>query len=248
MFHLSAYTLAALGNTADTDIPALTDDVLLIQNSHFVPANNLNIVAAQVMSATLNRVKLVQPTLRQITTPFIRPIVRGAIPVDLAGVADYRQNPLVAYGQEELAMQATSGVAMTERFYGLVWLCPRWEIPAPRAPFLLRGTSTTAATTGAWTTLTTTWQDTPRSGNYQVTGLLVQSTNAVASRLIFEDQVWRPGAPSITAINNQASYYFLYGNMGVYGRFNAYRPPVVQVLANGADATHEIYLEISRID
>lgn len=248
MFHLSAFTLAALGNTADTDIPALSDDVLLIQNGHFVPQNDLRIIAAQVMSTTLSRVKLVQPTLRQITTPFIRPIVRGAIPVDLAGVADYRQYPLTAYGQEELAMQATSAVAMTERFTGLVWFEVRREIPNGSAPFLLRGTSTTAAVANSWTSLVTTWQDTPRSGNYQVTGLLVQSTNAIAARLIFEDQQWRPGAPSVTAINNQASYNFLYGNMGVYGTLNAYRFPIVQVLCNAADAAHEIYLEIKRVN
>lgn len=246
MFHLAAYTLAALGNTANTDIPALSDQVLLQANSHFIPAQDLQIIAATGLSATLNRLRLTQPTMRQITTPFVRPFERAVVPADLPGVADYRAAPLMAYKNEELAMEATSGVAMTERFTGLVWLQVRPE-PIMLGPvYTLRGTSTTAATANAWSEIAVTWQDTPIAGNYDVVGLQVQSTNAIAARLIFEDQIWRPGALSITALGDQSNAMMLHGGLGKFGTFNAYRFPLVQVLANGADASHEIYMQIQR--
>lgn len=247
MHHLAAYT-ELLGTTADTDIDALTDDILLIQNNHFVPAQDMDLLAAWGGSATLNRFRLAQPTIRQITTPYVRPTNVGVTPLSRPPVADYRRMPFRFYRNEEIQIQATSDIAMgTERFTGLVWLRVATVVPPVGAPFTLRGTSSTAAAANAWSTLTTTWQDTPKAGQYAVVGLTVFSTNAIAARLIFENQQWRPGALSVTSIGNIEHEMFHNGGLGEFGRFDAYRMPNVQVLCNGADATHVIHLDIVRV-
>lgn len=246
MHHLAAYT-AVVANTADLDVAALTDDVLLIQNNHFVPRQDLELIAAWGGSATLNRFRLAQPTIRQITTPYVRPTNVGVTPLSRPPVADYRREPFKIYPNEELQVQVTSDVAMTERFTALVWLRPRYVAPPAGSPFTMRGTSTTAATANAWSSLAVTWQDTPKSGIYAVVGLTVFSANGIASRLIFEDQQLRPGALSVTAIGNIEHEMFHNAGLGEFGRFDAYRFPIVQVLANGADATHVIHMDIVRV-
>src|SRR4051794_13142746 len=95
MFHLAAYTKTNLGTTADTDIPFVTDDVLTGQNGHFILSQPMDLVAAAVMSATLARAKLASPSMRQIASPFVRPIIVGILPgnnpnVDLSYDSPYR--------------------------------------------------------------------------------------------------------------------------------------------------------------
>lgn len=246
MFHLAAYSMAALTNAANTDIPALSDQCLLIQNNHFVPRNNMQIIAATALSATLNRVRLTQPSMRPITTPFLRPFERAVVPADLPGVTDYRNCPLIAFGNEELGMEATSAVAMTEPFTGLVWLQERAEPILPSPIYTLRGTSVSTALVKQWTEIVVTWQDTPQAGLYDVVGLQVQSTTGIAARLIFENQFWRPGTLSIVALADQSHAMMLQGGLGKFGTLDAYRFPTVQVLCNAADAAFEVYLQIQR--
>lgn len=247
MFHLAAYS-ALIDNTANTDVAALNDQILSVSNGHFLPQRDYSLIFAAVMAATLNRVRIVSPTNRQITLPIIRPIMTAVLPATAPNMADYRKNPFRIRGLEELALEATSGVAMgTERFTALVGLATSMETSPQGDIFTLRGTSTTAAVANAWTDLAITWADTLPAGNYAVVGLEVQSTNAQGARLIFENQTERPGSISITGLGNRTHLMFYKGELGRWGSFRSTRMPTVQVLANAADATHVIHLDIVRI-
>lgn len=246
-FHLAAYRNAALANVANTDISAVTDDILAIANNHFLPQQDYDMIFAYAGSATLSRARINSPTNRQITVPFIRPINQAVIPANNYNFADYTDRPFRVKALEELAVEATSAVAMTEVFFALVALQTNFQ-PVPQGNvFTMRGTSVTAATSGAWSTLAVTWADNLPQYQYIVTGLEVQSTNAVAARIIFEQQVERPGTISITSLANRQPYGVYKGSLGVFGRFVTTRMPIIQVLCNGADAAHEIYMEIMRV-
>jgi hypothetical protein len=247
MFHTLA-NFVSISTTADTDVTPVQDDIVLIQNSHFVFQDPVSLIMAAAMSANISRVKLSTPKTRQITNPFLRPLIGAAIPPTNPNVADYRSNPFHLKGQEELSFLATSSIAMGNENLTIVSSYLVTPDPTPQGDiYTLRGTSTTAAVANKWTSLSVTWADNLPQGQYAAVGLQVESTNAQAARLIFQNQFYRPGALSVTGLQNRSHDMFRYGNSGVYGRFIQTAMPTVQVLANAADATHEVYLDLIRI-
>ena len=247
MFHLAAYVNAALGSTANTDINALSDDILTIQNNHFVMNQPTDLLAAAAMSATLTRVKLASPSMRQIASPYIRPIIVGATPGSNPNVALYYNNPYRLVPFEEIQMQATSGVAMTEVFTGLIWVGST-NTPWPSGNVTpLRFTSSTAAVANAWTSVTITFEDTVPSGIYAMLFSEVHSTNAQAHRWIISYQIERPGFLSTVSTGQREPYAMALGQMGLMGRFRSNDLPRLQVLCNGTDNSHTGYLHVVRV-
>lgn len=248
MFHLLANTIL-IGQTVDTDVTPVTDSVFLIQNSHFVPQADCYVQMATAGSATLNRTRIITASLRIPSTPWLRPILEAAIPPNNPRLCDYRAGPLLLKALEEIEVAGTSGLASgTERFFSGLWVSDTLALqPIPAGNIVtMRGTSTTTVTANAWTQLTTTWQDTLPFGTYAIVGLTHQSANAQLARLVINGQLWRPGSLSVTALGNAGNRAFLKGGMGVWGTFRSVAMPIVEVLANAADASHEVYLDFIR--
>lgn len=241
MYHLACYT-EAIDNTADNDVTALADDILTIQNNHFILQQPMKLIAAYAGSATLSRAKIASPTMRQVASPFIRPISVALLPPTNANVWILDQQPFSLVPFEEIQMQATSGVAMTERFTGLIWL-QDMDVPIPSGNLIpLRFTSTTAAVANTWTTLTIAFADTVPTGQYAMVLSECQSTNALAHRWIISNQYWRPGHLGFATLGSRLPYAISKGQFGLMGYFKSNDLPRLQVLANAADAAHEGYL------
>lgn len=247
MFHLAAYTKTNLGNTADTDIGALTDDILTIQNTHFVLQQQMNLIAAAAMSATLLRAKLASPSMRQIASPFIRPIIGAVKPAANPNVWVMDYQPFSIPPFEEIQLLATSGVATTEAFTSLIWLQTLNENVPVGNIIPLRFTSTTAAVANAWSSVTITFLDTLPSGVYAMVLSECQSAQAIAHRWIISNQLHRPGFLSFTNLTDRMPDLYAKCQFGVMGRFRSNDLPRLQVLCNGADAAHEGYLYAIRV-
>lgn len=245
-WHCAAYT-ASLGSVTNSDTAALSDGIMVIQNNHFLPQRNMLLHYAAGSGPNTDRIRISSPTNRQITLPFIRPFNGAALPATDPNVADYRANPFLIEGMEELAVETSTNAVGPSRITVLVGIGDPLE-PAPRGNvFTMRGTSTTAAVANAWTQIAVTWADSLPQGDYLCVGASCQSTNQLASRLTFENQYWRPGGQGITALGNRGHYMFDKGGLGVWGRFRSVRMPNVEVLANAADAVHEIYMDLIRV-
>lgn len=247
MFHLAGY-FVSIGQTVDTDVPAISDDILAIQNSHFVLPQPMQLIAAQAMSVTLSRAKLASPSMRQIASPYVRPIQVALTPGNNTNIMLLDQNPFTVPAWEEIQMQATSALAMgNENMVGLIWLADQIT-PVPQGNVIpLRWTSTTAAVANAWTTVTVTFADTIPSGVYAVVLSEHQSTTGKAHRIIFSNQMWRPGFPSFTALSQRLPYAMSKGQFGSLGRFRSNDFPRIQVLCNTTDNAHEGYLYVVRV-
>lgn len=246
MFHLSGYTVA-IGTVADTDIPAIVDDIMTIQNNHFVLSQEHMLICAAAMSATISRAKLASPSMRQIASPYIRPVIAAAIPPANPNLWVLTQSPFRIPPFEEIQMQGTSGVAMTERFTGLIWLSDGY-VPAPPGNIIpWRWTGTTAAVANTWTTVTATFADTIPTGLYSIVGSEHFSTNGQAHRWIIPNQLKRPGTVSMAANSSRQPYATNLQQFGLWGTFRSNDLPRPQVLCNGTDNSHEGYLYIQRI-
>lgn len=245
MHHTVAYTDSVAAVTND-DIPAINDDIIPIVNSHFQFQQNRDLLYAFAAGLGLDRARIVSPKHRQVTLPFIRPHNVGVLPVNDPNVADFRANPFRLAGLEEIAIEASTTGVGPNRIHVLLGVATSRTPASAGDIYTIRGTSTTAAVVNTWTTITTTWADLLGAGDYDVVGLEVFSTNAIAARLIFDDQMERPGGVSIGALGNRTHAMFYKGGLGRWGTFRSTNMPRVQVLANVADASHEVFMDIIR--
>lgn len=238
----------SIDSTANRDIQPVVDDVLTIVNNHFIVRDPHDIVAMMAMSATLARVRFTLPSIRSITTPFLLPVEGAVTPGDLPAIVDYTRHPFRWSPDEELAIEATSAIVMgSENFTALIAIRRQFQ-SAPVGPiFTLRGTGTTTQVANAWTTVAITFQDTPERGRYAIVGLETQGATNQAGRLIIPGQEMRPGCVGQTALLNNSGDLFKNGNLGVWGHFDPYVMPQVQMLSNAADAAQEVYLQFVKV-
>jgi hypothetical protein len=246
-FHLVAWQ-ATVASTAEADITPVQDNIMLIQNNHFVPQVNTMIQFMAAIGLLIARARLVSPKLRQVTTPFIRPINLALLPVSRMAIADYRQNPLSINGLEELVYDVTNSANTSGSYHGVAGLMRGPYVPPPSGDiYTMRGTGTTTVTANGWSQAAITWQDTLPAGNYQAVGLEFISTTAIAARLIFEQQQDRPGCVGTAIDGNITHPMFLKGGLGAWGMFTANRLPNVEVLCDSADTAQEVFLDFVRV-
>lgn len=245
--HTSAYFSAAIAAVADTDIPAITDTFLVVQNNHFLAQTDRYLYWAAHLSASASRSKLNAADLRTVTNPYLVPVHTALLPGGNPNYADYRSNPLKLSKLEEIACLVTDTAAAHDTFVIITTDQGPAIVPMPAGTiYTLRGTSVTAAVDAAWTQIAMTWQDTLPGGQFVCVGLQHQSTNAIACRLIFPGQQERPGVLSQNAITNQTMFRGQKGPQGVLGRFASTFLPIPEVLVDGVDNAHEVYLDIMR--
>jgi hypothetical protein len=127
--------------------------------------------------------------------------------------------------------------------------------------FPVRLTSTVAATANLWSQLVgvggLAYQVSLPGGVWEVYCSTHQSATAQAHRWVFpfdplaggsDRPLFRPGWLSLTAINFRTDrlwYMYPYGSLG---KFLSDVPPTLEVLCNGADAVHEVYQWIRKIN
>lgn len=247
MFHMLAWAVSQTNNVA-TDMTPVPDQMFLIQNNHFVPQKDLFVFGACYMNVDAARARWITPSLRQITTPYIRPVEGNLTPGSRPGVADYRLSPLRLKALEEIQVEAFQDGAGAANGCVVAVIGDGPIIPAPMGdPYKMRGTATTAAVANSWTLLAPTWQDALPAGLYACIGFECISATAKAARLIFEEQPWRPGSVSMNDPENFTHPMFVNGGLGVLGRFTANRMPNIEVLCNTTDSSHEFYLDFVKI-
>ena len=247
MHHTIAWR-ESIADVTELDIEPVVDGIINIQNAHFVMTKDWLLQYAYFGAAGATRARIVTPSLRQVTTPFIRPINLAIVPVDEPNMADYTASPLRLRALEEvqlLAFQTTGGAAVVVIVAGI---SPQPLGPSPNGDiFTMRGTGATTVTAGAWSNCAMTWQDTLPNGTYAVVGAEFIGATAVAGRLIFEDQVERPGGLGQSLVSGNGPPLFRKGRMGIWGRFSTFRMPNVEFLCNAADTAQEVYLDLMRV-
>jgi hypothetical protein len=247
MPHHTCVFSASVTNGTEGDVTAVTDQILPVQNNHFLPQQDFPILYAAACGLNLSRARLVTPTFRAMTTPFIRPISNTAALQYPQRFVNLSQESLIARRLEELQVNAVHSDAAPQRVTAVLGLQTGIQA-APLGPnYTLRGTSSTAATANAWSDVSVTWQDTLPQGVYAVVGGEVFSATGICWRLILENQYFRPGGLSVNALTNGADPLFRTGGLGEWGRFNNNAYPNVQVFASAADATHEFYIDLVKV-
>lgn len=247
MFHLAA-NFVAIGQTADTDIVAVTDTILNIQNSHFVLPQPMDLWAAFVSSLTMTRVKLTFPSIAQYGGTWIRPQSNALLPPTDPNVADYRRAPFRIPAFEEFRYLGTSALAcMTEAAYAISWLgAGLTPVPAGNI-YTIRATSTTAGVAKTWTPISLTWDNQLPDGRFAVIGSNMVSATGIAHRLVFNGQVWRPGGLSFATAGLRGHDMQTKGGLGVWGYFQPIFYPTCEILDNATGNAHTLFLDCVKV-
>lgn len=247
MYHVVAWT-ESIATGALNDLQPVVDNIIVIQNNHFLPQKDFGLAFIAVMATDIQRARLISPTFRQFTTPHVRGLIFGLAGMHQPPIADYAAQPLRIRALEEFAIEAEHDAGVAQRVTAVAGWYVGSPTPMPAGDmFTMRGTSTTAATANVWSTLAMTWDDILPNGTYAAVGMHHFSANGQAARMVFEDQVYRPGGVSITDRSQECHYMFRSGYLGEYGRFDSNRMPTIEVLCNGADAAHDVYIDFVRV-
>lgn len=246
MFHLLANFLS-MANTANTDVPALEDSIMQIQNGHHVPPQDMGLLFAFVTGVALTRARINSPKIRQVAPSYINPVNSAILPITLPAIADMRQTPFIMRGQEEIVWEATSTDAGPNNTYVISALQQNFA-PAPTGDtYTIRATSTTAAVASAWTQVALTFETQLPTGVYAVIGGQYNATNAIAFQMVFDNQFYRPGGIGKATNVLQPWRGQRMGGLGKWGEFNTVTLPRILVLNNSTDNAHEFLLDIVRV-
>lgn len=246
MHHVCAFTQLQ-GPVTNGKVNALTDGILTIQNNDFLPPNDMQLMALAAMSPTLSAARITSPKLRQITQPQIRPVTLAAVLPTNPNVQKFTNLNVTLKGLEEFQAQVTISPGTTEQSTIIAFLLDRYVPPVAGDIITLRGSSTTTATANSWTQLTYTLDDQLPSGLYALVGGEHQSANGQAFRFIIDNQFFRPGGLSVTALGNRTIDEQYMGRWGEWGRFKNTSLPRLEVLCNGADASHTIFPQVVKV-
>lgn len=245
MFHLFAFD-DTITNTANDQINALNDQIFNITNNNFLPNQDMYLPCFMVLGAGVSTARLSSPSLRQITQPQLYPIHPTLSPTTDPNYVDYLTRPLVIRGGEELQLQVTGSSTANTHVTGLGWALTSVDPVPAKDQITLLGTGTTACVANVWTDITYTLSDQIPSGQYALIASRHVSANAQAHRWIMDNDYWRPGYSSDTTLGARQPLFMPPAVLGVMGYFRNTSMPRLQVLANGTDATHTVFLKVAR--
>lgn len=245
MFHLAAY-YGSKGAAADDSVPGLVDAALSrsATSNQYIFQQRLQLLAAWANSTTLDRCKIVSPTLRMVNPPFLRPVYAQARPANKDLVCWMGDQPLWVPALEEVGPLVTNTAVANEDTYVLMWLADA-VVPVPPGPiFTARATASFTAVAKAWTIGSFTFDQSLPTGTYAVVGSECYSTTQVAHRIVFPNQVFRPGSLSHQTANDVQDFRLATRRLGMYGSFQNTAPPLLEILCTAADTSAVVFLQL----
>lgn len=231
MHHLLGLSVA-IGQTANTEVTALQDDVIpRTANNRYQLPKDMLLLAAYAGSATITRARLNMSTMRLINPRYIYPVEVGLNPSDVPQLESLVDNPFSIKGFDEVILEATSALACgTEQLSALLWVADNVQQAPVGDVYNCRFTSTTAAVANTWTALSITMETSLPPGQFALVGSDLIGVQGVAHRWLIPNQLYRPGALCRTLVANAPHALFAGDQLGEWGRFFNTALPSPQVL------------------
>lgn len=234
--------LVALGGAAQdysaglVTVPVISDGLIRTVNNVMQLSDNWQILAARLGGVGMLRARLSSARARLNGYPNLDPLDAAVLGGDLPGFADMRDHPIQLFDGENVTIQATNaGAQATAGGLFMTRQQPIYNQP----PDGLRWISFTAAGTGtaySWAPqVNVVLDDDLESGWYAVYGLRYYEATTILARLIFKDQVERPGCIANQTKTQQPADVFNF-SLGMFGKFQSITPPFIEVFTTTAAA------------
>lgn len=247
--HLVAFGQAALDASAGlVTLPFIADPLVRASSNIMQLMDDWMLNWTYFGGVGLTRARLSNASGRVRGYPNLYPLMSSVLSGSDPVVNDMRAFPHQLRNGENVTIQVTNGAA--NDVIGLVNLCRgdmNYNIPQSG----LRKVRFTAALTS----VAYTWgpesnvvlDDDLEAGMYAIYGMQIYEADIIAARLIFQNQVERPGVVAHQTVN-QKPWEALAGGLGFFGTFNSLTPPFIQCMHVASAVQAEIgYLLIGKV-
>lgn len=248
MFHLAAFEQSVDPAAAFIAINGIREEQFQVNGVDFRVRSGLeNIIGAActINDASAVRAQIQSPSLRTLANIDVEPIVLALLFGNRPISGFTPDMPIKVMGDENVNFFVQSDPAAAVIHRGFVWFADGAQAPAKGEYFTIRATSTVTLATGTWVNGNIAFGQVLPTGRYQVVGMRARGTNLVAARLVFPEQVPRPGCLATNALGDQSDEAFRHGNSGVWGEFDNTVPPTVDCLGT-VDAAQTYLLDLVR--
>lgn len=250
MHHLFAFYTAALADTTtDTALGTVQDNVISRPNNRYQMPSDMRVMMAYAGGPGATQARIDVPSMRRLFRPHIDPLSVTVLPADNPPLARWYDRGVEIPETEEFVVNAgqTSGAAAVSCAF--VWACPKSGPGGiPPGPILsMRWTSSVTIAAGAWSQGQIVFNDNLPRGKYSVVGLAAYGTNLLAARMIFSAGTLRPGCLAQGAQGEILMSDFRAGNLGEFGRFQAYALPQIECFGAGAGTTQIGYMDLIQV-
>lgn len=247
-FHLLPfYTNDLASGASNVALGAINDQVVPITNSLYQPGQDFYLHALYAGIPDCTALRINAPSLQLPTLPYIDPLSLTALPANLPPITRFGDHGLQLQAAETISLEASRAVVAAADAYALMWLFPRPVTRAPGAVRTIRFSTAVTIAEGTWAGGSLTMTSSLQAGTYQVVGMQTYGANLLASRLLFSNQVLRPGCLGQGAQGEWNSDDFRRGNLGVWGTFTNTTVPTIEHLGVGAGSAQIGYLDIVRV-
>lgn len=249
MFHLAAFYQSVDPSGVLLPINAVNEATLMVSGADLrVPKALPFIIGAAALAndASATRAQVQSPSLRILTNLDVEPLVAALVFGNPPEQSFWPETPIPVVPDESLNFAILSDPAAAAVHYGLVFLSDGPQSPVAGNVFSVRATAAITLSAGVWVNGPLTFGQTLPAGRYAVVGMRARSTNLVAARLVFAEQMARPGVLAVNAIADQDPYWTRFGRMGVFGEFESTTPPTLDALGV-TDTAETIILDLVRV-
>lgn len=249
MFHLAAFAQSIDPAGALTAITAAREEMIFTNGADLrVPTSLPYIIgkAALANDASGSRAQIQSPSLRILANLDVEPLILAAVFGNPPETLVHPNIAIPIVADEALNFAFLSDPAAAALHYGLVYLSDGPQQAAEGNMFSIRATATIQQVVAGWVNGSLTFSQTLPAGRYAVVGMRCRSTDAVAARLVFPEQIARPGVPVVNAIADVDPWYARHGNLGVFGEFPHTTPPTMDVIG-GTAAAQTVLLDLIRV-
>lgn len=252
MFRLIAWYSAADLGAALTAIANIADQSITPSGTtgYIVPNDTPKLVGggAVMEPATALQVQFQAPSLRIRTYPTVEPFTLDAsVPASPIPWNYWGRIPTDLQPQEVLQAFVNSNEAVAQYVLAMLADGPMAPEASGQKVQSVRFTSTVQAAAATWAAGAITLDQSLPVGNYKVVGLRVRGTGLVAGRLIFSNQVARPGVPAALGLGGLDAPWARFGEVSGWGQFHTTNPPQIEVIGGTAAAQVGI-LDLVQVD
>ncbi len=250
LFHLSLYTSTPGAAVTDADSPAATDPAVTIVNGHPIFPVPIQVTFGYSgLAIVQTRAKLTTPKIRCFNNVNLRPIdVAAATPATRPPLVEYFHHPLSLNPIDENQVLVTTSALAATPIYTVIGFHDGNFNVAQGDMYTIHATCAGVSAAAAWSTQPIVLDQPLPAGRYQIIGYDSYATTNLFSRIVFPNQVWRPGCLSGATVAFINSRYIRWGRLGAWGEFETFALPQVDIW-NSAGGTNamDITFDLVRV-
>jgi len=248
MFNVHAFykSLPLQATPTYINLTPLSDPIATVNANLLYVGELNNLIGALMLGSTAGKSKVETPSLLNIAPFQVIDIPQSDLPVADMELELQANSPFKLVTNEGIQFfSSNTNTTTASPTIGLVFLSDGALAPVTGEIVHARATVVTSANADSWENSKLAFDTVLPAGNYEVVGARLEGDNVKAFRFVFQGNTSsRPGSFAALGVNGNDVKGARNGGWGVWGSFNQFTPPTIDVITNGTSETAVLYLDI----